>query len=143
MIMILLRNRIKLHEGLRLEPYLCPAGAWTIGYGHKIRKHEKFTRLTIDQAERVLDADIETAEAEARSLFPDSKYKNFTKNRWDVLTELVFNLGLTRFRGFKRMISAIDGGDWQQAAAELEDSKWYRQVGPNRGDTLVNLLREG
>ncbi len=54
-------------------------------------------------------------------MFPDSKYKNFTKNRWDVLTELVFNLGLTRFRGFKRMISSIDGGDWQQAAAELED----------------------
>jgi len=141
--MLTLRDRIKLHEGLRFEPYLCPAGAWTIGYGHKIRKHEKFTRLTIDQAERLLDRDIETAEAEARSMFPDSKYKNFTKNRWDVLTELVFNLGLTRFRGFKRMISAIDGGDWQQAAAELEDSKWYRQVGPNRGDTLVCLLREG
>jgi len=142
-IMMLLRNRIKLHEGLRLEPYLCPAGAWTIGYGHKIRKHEKFMRLTIDKAERLLDADIETAEAEARSLFPESTYKNFTKNRRDVLTELVFNLGLTRFRGFKRMISAINGGDWQQAAAELEDSKWYRQVGPNRGNTLVDLLREG
>jgi Phage-related lysozyme (muraminidase) len=56
--MLTLRDRIKLHEGLRLQPYLCPAGAWTIGYGHKIRKHEKFTRLTIDQAERLLDRDI-------------------------------------------------------------------------------------
>ena len=27
-------NLIKKFEGLRLEAYLCPAGVWTIGYGH-------------------------------------------------------------------------------------------------------------
>ena len=25
---------IKKYEGLRLEAYKCPAGVWTIGYGH-------------------------------------------------------------------------------------------------------------
>jgi GH24 family phage-related lysozyme (muramidase) len=114
-----LRDRIKLHEGLS-SSHTSAGGAWTIATGTRY-VNTKNSRIDIDQAERLLDRDIETAEAEARSMFPDSKYKNFTKNRWDVLTELVFNLGLTRFRGFKRMISSIDGGDWQQAAAELED----------------------
>lgn len=28
------RNLIKAFEGYRSEAYLCPAGKWTIGYGH-------------------------------------------------------------------------------------------------------------
>jgi lysozyme len=41
---------------------------------------------------------------------------------------MMFNLGLPRFSRFKKMIRAIELGDWQSAADEMIDSKWYQQV---------------
>lgn len=52
---------IKQHEGLKLEPYICPGGHKTIGYGHLIRRGEKFSRITKEQAERILYKDLTEA----------------------------------------------------------------------------------
>ena len=41
---------IKKYEGLRLEAYLCPAGVWTIGYGHTAGVG-KGMKITAEQAE--------------------------------------------------------------------------------------------
>ena len=46
-------NLIKKYEGLRLEAYLCPAGVWTIGYGHTAGVR-KGMRVTAEQAEEYL-----------------------------------------------------------------------------------------
>jgi lysozyme len=45
-----------------------------------------------------------------------------------VIANMMFNLGLPRFSRFKKMIRAIELGDWQSAADEMIDSKWYQQV---------------
>ena len=45
-----------------------------------------------------------------------------------VVANMMFNLGLPRFSKFKKMIRAIELGDWQSAADEMIDSKWYQQV---------------
>ena len=45
-----------------------------------------------------------------------------------VVANMMFNLGLPRFSRFKKMIRAIELGDWQSAADEMIDSKWYQQV---------------
>jgi lysozyme len=58
------------------------------------------------------------------------------------LTDMIFNLGSTRFRKFKKMIKAIKNNDWELAGEEAKDSKWYKQVG-KRGEEIVKQLKEG
>ena len=47
------RDFIAEHEGLRLKPYLDSAGLETIGYGHLVRKYERFDEITKDEAEAI------------------------------------------------------------------------------------------
>ncbi len=49
------RELLKELEGLYLVPYRCPAGKWTIGYGHNLEANG----LTVDEAKRVeFDTDV-------------------------------------------------------------------------------------
>jgi lysozyme len=74
-------------------------------------------------------------------IFPE--FADFSQNRQEVIVELLFNLGRPRFLKFKNMLHAINIDDWDMAASELQDSKWYGQVGKGRGDLLIKMLREG
>jgi len=58
-----------------------------------------------------------------------------------VLVDMRFNLGPNRFRNFKRMIAAVKNQDFNGAAAEMKDSRWYSQVG-ERAKTLVKMMSE-
>jgi lysozyme len=55
-----------------------------------------------------------------------------------VIVDMVFNLGIQKFKGFKRAIAAIEAEDWSMAATELQNSVWYSQVGARaREDTRI------
>jgi len=58
-----------------------------------------------------------------------------------IISNMMFNCGLTRLKKFKKMKQAVDLKDWQEAANQMMDSKWYVQV-TNRADRLVNRMRE-
>ena len=79
---------LRLHECLRLEAYSCPGGKWTIGYGHTegVRKDD---RITEEQAERFLDADIARAEEAVKRLVKSE----LSQNQFDALVCFVFNVG--------------------------------------------------
>lgn len=85
---------IKVFEGLRLEAYLCPAGVWTIGYGHtgtvdgkKICAGMKITR---GKATLLLAEDLERYEKNVMKY--DKKYK-WTQNEFDALVSFALNIG--------------------------------------------------
>jgi lysozyme len=59
-----------------------------------------------------------------------------------VLVELVFNLGMPRLLGFKKMWAALDRKDYAAAADEMMDSKWAQQV-KGRAKTLSDKMRQG
>jgi lysozyme len=131
-----LLNSIKLHEGLRLEAYLDSEGVWTIGYGRNLQ----VLKITAGQAEKWLREDIETAHLEAER-FPEWEYLN-TVARRNVFVEMVFNLGASRLRGFGKMLEAIRSSDWAEAAVQMLDSKWARQVG-YRAKSLSGVMESG
>jgi lysozyme len=87
-------NLIKQHESLKLNPYLCPAKKWTIGYGHVILPHEKFIEITEAQAEELLKQDLVIAE----NCINSSLKAPITQNEFDALVSLSFNIGITAFR---------------------------------------------
>lgn len=53
---------------------------------------------------------------------------------------MAFNLGLTKLNKFVEMRKALLKGDYNKAADEMIDSKWYNQVG-NRSKRLVDMMR--
>jgi lysozyme len=79
---------IRHFEGCSLDAYLCPAGVWTIGYGHT---NEVKEGDTIDQeaAEAFLIEDLETFEQAVARLVKVP----LTQQQFDALVSFTFNLG--------------------------------------------------
>ena len=73
-------------------------------------------------------------------IFPD--FTRFTQPRQVALVDMGFNLGETKFRGFKEMIGCIIAGDWAGAASQAMHSQWATEV-PSRAEYDVGLLRAG
>ncbi|MFA5378642.1 MAG: glycoside hydrolase family protein [Dehalococcoidia bacterium] len=145
----LLREMLKRHEGLRLKPYPCSADVLTIGYGwnlsnilpEDIASYLRVTgEITRTMAERLLNISIETATRQCWSIFP--RFGGFTEKRQMALIDFVFNVGAGGTLKFKKALAAIETGDWEKAADEFQDSKWFKQVG-DRGPEIVNMIREG
>lgn len=82
-------NLIKSFEGCRLTAYKCPAGVWTIGYGHtgNVKSGQKITQA---KAESYLKSDLARFEKHVMSY--DKKY-NWTQNEFDALVSFAYNVG--------------------------------------------------
>ncbi len=83
---------IKQFEGLRLEAYLCPAGIWTIGYGHTSGVSPN-SFITIQEADEYLHRDVAAIEMQLNKL-------NFSLRQcqWDAIVSFVFNVGIGNFK---------------------------------------------
>ena len=131
-----LKDRLKAHEGYRSTPYKCPAGYWTVGYGHFLGNGGiEISRMVADC---ILDEDIHLAESRYLSLgLPE-----LTRNRKDVVVELIFWHGLAGFLKFKKCIKALEKGNWDKAADEMLDSQSGRNYAVRMSD-LAQIMREG
>lgn len=148
-----LLENLKLDEGLRLKPYLCPAEKKTIGIGRNIEDvgftDEEVTFLGLDQrniddgiteeeAIYLCRNDIERCHREAQRICTD--FESHPDDIKRVLLNMLFNLGETRFRQFRKMIAAIEKRNYSEAADEAKNSRWYNQVG-DRAGRIVETMR--
>lgn len=124
------------HEGLRLKPYLDSVGKLTIGVGRNLDD----VGISEDEALHMLRNDLATAQAAVSKALPF--LWTLSEARSDALIDMALNLGEPRFRGFKKMIAAIERRDFEAAAREMLDSKWARQVGA-RSQELAEMVRTG
>ena len=109
------------HEGLRLEAYLCPAGVWTIGYGHTKGAKPGMT-ITRQRAEALLKEDLLTAENTVNRL-----YLKLNQNQFDALVSFVFNVGSGNFLR-STLLKKIQANANDPSIAE-EFNKWNRGGG--------------
>jgi len=123
------------HEGKRSLPYECSAGKISVGVGRNLEDNP----LTDDEIMYLLRNDIARSETELNRY---SWFRMMDDARRDACINLVFNLGLTRFRQFKRMIKAFEDRDYERAADELLNSKYAFQVG-QRAKELSDIIRTG
>jgi len=79
---------LKVTEGIRLKPYKCSAGVWTIGWGHSIKKGEKFGKITVHQADSILRLDFQKRLDDVRNTYPFITDKH---RQWAVAM-LAFNI---------------------------------------------------
>ncbi len=158
-----IEEQLILHEGLRPDVYKCPADKWTVGVGRNLEakgltKQEQAKILGTSGLSKleVIDVLLERGISKEEALFllagdieqcksDLSRYDWYTKLdpvRQKVLIDMRLNLGMTGLLEFRRMITALAGQDYEVAADEMIDSKWYRQV-KTRGVRLAGMMRTG
>lgn len=123
-------------EGLELKLYKDTKGKWTIGVGRNLSDNG----ITKAEALYLLHNDIERHRKELEKKF--SWFKTLNPVRKKVIVNMAFNLGVPRFSQFKKMIAAIKKQDWKEAAKQMIDSKWSKQVG-DRSIRLAGLMERG
>jgi len=142
------------HEATRLRPYddatgeeLRPGdtlrGKITIGIGRNLSDRG----ISGAESHIFLANDIKGTVADLDRNLPN--WRRLDEIRQRVLTDMVFNLGISRFLGFTRMLQALSQalaqgpqGDYARVGDEMKDSDWYRQVG-KRGKRLVLMMDTG
>lgn len=123
------------HEGLRLKPYECTAGKITIGYGRNLEDNG----ISKAEAESMLVKDITESSA---SLGDFAWFKGLDDVRKAVVVNMVYNLGMPRFKLFQNTIWYLSQGLYTEASIEMLDSNWAKQVG-NRATELSVMMKTG
>ena len=139
-----LRAQLAIDEGIKYEVYNDHLGFATFGVGHLVLESDPEYGSEIGTAvseSRVIEAfeqDCENVLRDCNILYED--FGDLPEEAQQVIANMMFNMGrprLTKFRGMKR---GVDSRNWNDAADEMVDSTWYKQV-TNRADRLVNRMR--
>jgi len=145
------------HEGRSMSVYYDTMNIPTIGVGFNLLRPDArqlcqqcgadydallagTAELTGIQSDYILDQCIIEVIDWMVKVVPE--FSSFTLNRQSALIDMGFNLGETRFREFAFMIAALNGEHWHDAAQEMLNSLWAKQVGP-RATELARMLVEG
>lgn len=116
---------IRTHEGLRLKSYLCPAGKWTVGYGHT-RGVTANSTCTKAEAEIMLVADCTDCEDAIHHLVKVP----IRQTQFDALVSFVFNFGGRKFEK-STLLKLINDRSLISAAKEFP--KWVNGLNPKTG----------
>ena len=95
-------------------PYICPAGFWTIGYGHLC--DQKHPPITETEAEVYLARDLQAALAATLRYCPVLATE--PEERLAAIVDFTFNLGAGRLQT-STLRRRINQRDWAAAATEL------------------------
>ena len=121
-------------EGMKLNPYRDSVGKITIGCGRNLDDKG----ITHEEAMMLLNSDIADAIDDVQHVC--SIYEHLSRPRQMVLISMAFNLGRARLNTFVRFLGAIHREDWEDAAEEMLQSKWAKQVG-QRAVILAQMMR--
>lgn len=106
---------IERFEGLKLTAYQCPAGIWTIGYGHTGGVQPN-TTITAATAAQYLAEDVTGAElAVERFVLP---HIHLAQGQFDALVSLVYNIGAGAFHS-STLLLLLNQGRYDEAANQF------------------------
>jgi lysozyme len=124
---------VKHFEGVYLKAYKCPAGVWTIGYGHTGLKHQDGT---VKQGRTITQAEADALLAHDMGKFEDRVNRLVTvplsQNEFDALVSFDFNTGALAKSTLLRRLNA---GAYDEVPDQL--MRWTRAS----GKVLAGLVR--
>lgn len=83
--------------------------------------------LSNQQMDTLFRQDVEHFTAAARGIV--SNFDSLPRTAQLIIVDMTFNLGSDGFAKFRKAIAAFERNDFETAAAEMQDSTWYGQVG--------------
>jgi len=113
-------NLVKQYEGFEAKAYKCPAGVWTIGYGHtlNVRPNDVITEA---QASQLLKEELQSYAAKVAKIVPVA-----TQNQFDALVSFAYNLGVNAL-GTSTLLKKHLAGDYKGTQAEF--ARWNKAAG--------------
>jgi GH24 family phage-related lysozyme (muramidase) len=137
------RRLIANHEGSVPHVYMDTEKHPTIGIGFNLDRPDARQRieslgldydsvrngqqtLTGEQINALFDGDLTQAVASARELV--GSFDQLAADAQVVLIDMVFNMGRVGVSRFQKMLTALEAGDYEGAAREMQDSHWALQV---------------
>ena len=139
-----LREEIAEDEGCKFEIYLDHLGLPTCGIGHLVVENDPEygqpvgTPVDEERVRQMFNLDIAVTLDECRVLYDN--FDDLPEECQHIIANMMFNMGRPRLSKFKGMKAGVDARDWNRAADEMVDSRWYDQV-PNRAKRLVARMR--
>jgi GH24 family phage-related lysozyme (muramidase) len=132
------------HEGVRYKPYKDSLGLWTIGVGHligdgKTLPDEWNRTLSHDEVMALYEKDYEHHKEYAQRI---PAFNNMNESGKSALIDLTFNMGPSWYKKWPTLMKQLSAGSFDEAADNLLDSKWARQV-KGRAITITELIRNG
>ena len=127
-------------EGVKHEIYLDHLGLPTHGIGHLITEWDEEyskpvgTPVSEERVNQCFEVDVQGTIKECKLLYND--FDDLPEEVQLIIANMMYNMGRPRLSRFHKMKKAIDNRDWYEAAYEMTNSKWYKQV-PNRAGRLV------
>jgi len=112
---------IKHFEGCELEAYKCPAGVWTIGYGHIKTAVEGMT-ITQHQADEMLIEEMN----EYEGYINNSVRVDLTQNQFDAMVSWVYNLGSGNLNT-STLLKVLNSGDYAGVPEQM--LRWNKAGG--------------
>jgi lysozyme len=124
---------IKLHEGFESKPYPDPLHGWDVPtFGHGL------TYITESESEQIVVNRVNEIIAKIQTAKP--VFKTLTTQRKHALIEMAYQMGVGGLFKFRKMWTAIEAGDFDEAYTQALDSRWAKQT-PNRAQEVASLLR--
>lgn len=130
------RAQLPMDEGRRKRAYQDSLGIWSGGIGRNLQDVE----FSDSEIALMFANDLDRAEITAKVLFPS--FDKLSDNRKAALVNLAFNMG-ERLAGFHHMREAVAQEDFNEAANQLTDSLWAKQVQASRSERIIKMIREG
>ena len=112
---------IKHFEGCELYAYNCPAGVWTIGYGHT-KGVEPGMQITEQDAEDMLKEEL----IEYESYINDLVTVGLNQNQFDAMVSWVYNLGAGNLKA-STLLKVLNAGDYAGVPEQM--LRWNKAGG--------------
>lgn len=131
----LCRCMLETEEGKESKPYRCPSGKLTIGIGRNLED----VGISDDTIFQMLAEDVLKCLSQARHIFGEKTFAEFSDMRRLALINMIFNLGFASFLKFKDFIALMKLQDFDLAAKSLDATKYASQV-PNRVKRIKRMI---
>ena len=132
----LCKEQIKRHEGEVLNIYEDSLGYKTLGVGHLCQPEDPEydwavgTSVSQEVVDMYYEDDFDKHYMEAIHVFGSHEdWNELPEVIQRVLVNMCFNLGGSRLSKFRNMLKACREYNWEEMSVQMQDSRWYGQVG--------------
>lgn len=155
-LLTILKEDLIRHEGIRHKVYPDTKGIPTIGIGYNLHNsnaendlreigvniHDvlRGKRLTDKEIYFLFEKRIKVAINDAIKFLGKENYDRQPDQVKIVVINMAYNLGYNRLNKFIKFRDALINNNYDRAAEEMIDSRWYHQVG-NRSKELVHRIK--
>jgi lysozyme len=143
--LIKLQDEIADDEGIKYEIYRCSEGYPTGGIGHLITEWDEpyygmpiGSKIPHEQVDDWFEKDIQVTLRDCKIIFEE--FDSLPSEAQLVIANMCFQLGRPRLSKFKNFIAAVKDQDWDRAADEMKDSRWYKQT-TARAERLISRIQ--